>query len=117
MPASAMAVAIFVLSSIPGTSFPHVEFRLADKLAHALIYAVLAILVAIPLHRAKHLHGWGRLILWATLIGCGYGISDEIHQHFTPHRSPDVLDVAADTVGALLGALAYVGVMRWRRAQ
>jgi VanZ family protein len=109
-----MAVCIFGLSSVPGTDFPNVEFRFADKLVHASIYGILAILIAIPLHRARRVDGWGRLILWVTVIGCGYGISDELHQYFTPHRSPDVWDAAADTVGALFGALTYVGVMQWK---
>jgi VanZ family protein len=35
-----------------------------------------------------------------------YGLSDEVHQMFTPGRSPDILDVVADTAGASLGVAA-----------
>jgi VanZ family protein len=37
-----------------------------------------------------------------------YGISDEIHQYFVPGRSADVMDVAADFVGAAWGVLLYM---------
>jgi VanZ family protein len=36
-----------------------------------------------------------------------YGISDELHQGLTPGRTPDVMDLVADTLGAALG-VAFV---------
>ena len=46
--------------------------------------------------------------LVAVLLALAYGISDEIHQSFTPGRSPDVMDVVADTIGAGVGVAAVV---------
>ncbi|MBI5533909.1 MAG: VanZ family protein [Deltaproteobacteria bacterium] len=109
-----MAIVIFVLSSIPGTAFPEIHFRLADKIVHALIYAALAVCLAIPLHRVKVKSGWGWVIAIATVIAGLYGITDEIHQRFTPFRSSDPWDVVADTVGALIGTAVYAGVVRAR---
>jgi len=38
-----------------------------------------------------------------------YGVSDEVHQSFVVGRSPLATDVLIDTLGALLGVLAW----RW----
>jgi VanZ family protein len=52
--------------------------------------------------------------LLAILIATAYGISDEIHQLWTPQRSADWRDVVADASGAALGAAAMSLVaMRW----
>lgn len=110
VPALAMAVLIFVLSSIPGSRLPSVSFRLADKLAHALVYAVLGALLALGLR--GHKRAWDA-VLSATILGAFYGLSDELHQHFTPHRSSDVLDALADAIGAFVGALLVV--RPWKR--
>ena len=85
---------------------PSSEWRM-----HAAIYAGLAASLALPLSRMSP----QRQVLAATLA-CGlYGVSDEIHQIFTPFRSPEVWDVVADTVGGLIGALVYVAIARrWR---
>lgn len=46
----------------------------------------------------------GRVMLMPALLLCLlYGMSDEFHQSFVPDRTPSVLDVAADTVGACIG--------------
>jgi len=110
-PAIGVAAGIFVLSSIPGTAFPVVHFHLADKVVHASIYAVLAWVIAIPLARMNV----KRRVLIATAIACLYGVSDELHQSFTPFRSPDIWDVVADAAGASIGALAFVAIARRRR--
>jgi len=34
-----------------------------------------------------------------------YGISDEYHQSFVPGRSPDLLDIRNDTIGAVLAMI------------
>ena len=39
-----------------------------------------------------------------------YGISDEIHQSFTPGRTPDWRDALADMIGGLAGALIFAAV-------
>jgi VanZ family protein len=110
-PSVAVAAAIFALSSIPGTAFPVVHFSLADKVVHGSIYALFSALLAIPLS-ARNVK---RPVLSVMGIACLYGISDELHQIFTPFRSADPWDVVADTVGGLIGGLTYVAIARWRR--
>ncbi len=106
-PVVVWAALIFVGSSIPGD---HIDRRLTlhDKLAHATEYAVLAFFVA----RALGERRW-----WlAIVIGALYGISDELHQTFTPNRSGnDLGDITADVVGSTIGACAWIYLRRRRR--
>jgi hypothetical protein len=103
--AAAWALLIFGLSSIPGASFPASKLLSYDKLLHAGVYAVLGGLCFLALRRR-----WPQkpsvLVLVATALSTLYGITDEFHQSFVPGRSPDVHDVLADCVGALVGAVA-----------
>ncbi|MDO5335180.1 MAG: VanZ family protein [Coriobacteriia bacterium] len=46
-----------------------------------------------------------RLLASTTLLCSLYGVSDELHQIFTPNRSCDPVDWLVDTVAAFLGAL------------
>lgn len=105
-PAFAWAALIFGLSSIPGTRIPDVGFSFADKVAHLVVYAGLGALCFRGLR-----HGGGRLgpaaaVGVAVMLTLVFGISDEAHQMFVPNRSTEVLDLAADVVGGLAGALA-----------
>jgi len=43
-----------------------------------------------------------------------YGISDELHQSFTPFRTPDWHDVVADALGGALGAAA-MAILPWMK--
>jgi VanZ family protein len=110
LPVVLWAALIFVLSSIPGTSLPTVEVPQADKMVHTLIYGILGALVLRGLRQAPNV----RTVLLAAALATLYGISDEIHQLWTPHRSADWRDVVADAVGGLLGTLALIGG-RWMK--
>ena len=118
-PALLWAAVIFGLSSIPGKSLPQLPgWWSADKFAHGGVYGVLGAFIWMGL-RAN----WARArgLAWqAIAAGLGaalYGITDELHQVFTPGRSPDVFDVLADFVGGLLGALACVAIVARKRAR
>ncbi|MGZ3426596.1 MAG: VanZ family protein [Polyangia bacterium] len=107
LPVVLYAALIFVGSSVPGDA---IESKLVvhDKLIHATEYAGLAFLLA----RAFGARRW-----WlGILVGLAFGISDEFHQTFTPHRSGnDLGDITADGVGSLIGACAWM-LLRRRRA-
>ena len=44
-------------------------------------------------------------ILLSVCLGMMYATSDEIHQSFTPGRTPKITDVYIDTLGVILGIL------------
>ena len=52
-----------------------------------------------------------RMIL-SILLGMLYAISDEIHQGFSPGRSPRIADVYIDTLGVILGTLLILLVIK-----
>lgn len=87
---------------------------LNDKVVHAVIYAVLGLLVRLALAGTR-LRGLLAIAAAVALASC-YGVSDEFHQAFIPNRQADVKDWAADTTGAALGALAAAAFLR-RRAR
>jgi VanZ family protein len=103
--AGAWAVLIFVLSSIPGRSFPKYKLFSYDKVLHALVYSVLGGLCFLALRRTRPMKT-SRLIVLSVLLGTVYGLSDEFHQLFVAGRSADLHDALADCIGALLGASA-----------
>jgi VanZ family protein len=111
LPSIAYAGLIFYLSNQP-SPLPFLTSRFSDKLLHVVEYAAFAVVATWGLSHLAALPGAAR---WAALIGSIYGATDEFHQWFVPHRSADVGDWVADTVGALLGALlAWLLLRRWR---
>jgi VanZ family protein len=46
-------------------------------------------------------------VLACWVAGILYGASDELHQNFVARRNCDVLDLAADSIGSLAGAIAH----------
>lgn len=96
--------------------------QINDKLAHAIVFFGLA-LVCAP--SAVHVLGkWakGARFGGAALVCAAYsmfvGGALELWQGRLPHRTADIWDWVADSVGALLAALVLSGslpwFMRWR---
>ena len=92
-----MAV-IFMLSAQPSLPLP-LPFPGFDKLAHAVTYAILALLAY---------RGVAGRVGQAFAITALYGVSDEIHQIFVPGRSADVNDWLADIAGAAIALVLVV---------
>ncbi len=100
---------IFVMSS---QSFDvEVEFRLFDKLAHILEFAVLGLLLSLGFFKALKSSFLikGFLVL---LSGLFLGIMDEVHQSFVPDRELEILDMIADGVGIMIGLFVYMVLIR-----
>ena len=105
---------IFYLSHQPGVLVP-LLFPLQDKLMHFTAYAILGFLGMGGVRAMAHGYRPEQAWLVCLLVGL-YGISDEFHQSFIPGRTADVLDVAADVAGGLLGTwLMYALVRRAAR--
>ena len=105
LPLCMYAAVIFYISSLPGTPyFP--SFFSADKIFHVVEYAVLGYLAA----RALGTYGLTKtkLFIWSCALCVLYGISDEVHQMFVPHRYPSIMDIGADGIGSSLGIGIYM---------
>jgi VanZ family protein len=116
-PALLWSAVIFGLSSIPGDALPSLPgWWSADKLVHGGVYGVLGALCWWGLRRTwARDRGLVQQVFAAGMCTALYGITDELHQAFTPRRSPDPFDVMADAVGGWLGALVCVAIVARKR--
>src|SRR5262249_2551621 len=89
---------------------PALTERVWDKLLHVIEYGGLGLLAC----RASLGEGarWKHAVLVAILISSAYGVTDEWHEAVVPLRTPDGYDWIADTVGAAIGAAAYLAAPR-----
>lgn len=79
-----------------------------DKLAHLLVFGLLATLVARAMVRPG-------LRWWAIPLVSLYGACDEFRQSLTPGRFVEVADWVADTVGAIIAVTLYLTWPAYRR--
>lgn len=104
VPPCALMAAIFFVSDLPGGD---VQIRIWDKAMHFIVYGALGVCFLLPMTDGR----WSKLTLRsataAVLCAAFYGVTDEIHQMFTPGRHPDIRDMVADS----LGAAAMVGLI------
>ena len=98
---------IFVLSSF--STLPSPPGGLSDYHAHFAAYAGLGVVTTRALGKGLRDIAW-RVVAGAIVISTVYGLSDECHQLFVPGRTFDLLDLAADAVGSMAGA---VGARAW----
>ena len=102
LPPLGWAALIFVASATPVPpqllldmeGLPH-----WDKALHLLIYAELALLLLRAL-RGEQRWGVWRTAAGAFALAALFGATDEFHQWFTPGRSMEFWDWAADALGA-----------------
>ncbi|MDP8256558.1 MAG: VanZ family protein [Candidatus Alcyoniella australis] len=111
----AAAVTIFVASSLESTGVRQIVAH-QDKLLHCAVYAVLGLLLARALGISRNWNSSRALLLTAALLSVAYGLSDELHQSFVPTRHCDAWDLAADALGAAIGAALYVFISARPRA-
>jgi VanZ family protein len=107
-PAAAYMAIIWIVSSMEQPNFPVSLFPLRDKGVHATEYAVLAFLVAHACVHTFATYPLARVAVVAVMLTCLWGFLDEVHQAFVPGRSSDLLDLVADTIGALIGTTVRV---------
>lgn len=95
----------FIFFSSSRTSL--VNSEISAIIGHFIGYAVLAATYAFALSRTAKLHRH-QLLFIPILLAVLYGISDELHQLFTPTRAGDINDVIIDFFGASLGSYLYL---------
>jgi VanZ family protein len=102
-------VLIFILSSQPALEdIP--DIWNIDKLIHFMTYGVLSILLFRVLKRQRAEVRNKQLIFLSFLFATLYGISNEIHQHFIPHRTASIADALANGLGAFVFPLLYIKI-------
>lgn len=103
----AWAAAITILSSMTPRQLNSIApFDLWDKAAHFLAFAVGAAVLTLAL-RWSTAWRWRQIVLVTAAAVALFGVFDEYHQTFTPHRSGgDISDWTADALGALAGTVA-----------
>ena len=111
------AVLIFVSSSIPGRNIPKINFPNADKVVHFAIFMVFCALTdrAIRFQNRIPFFSKHHLIL-SVVITVVYGLIDEGHQLFVPNRDANLMDLAADAVGASLYVVLFWSWSYFRKA-
>jgi VanZ family protein len=92
-------------SNLPGPGDFGIEIPQFDKLEHAGYFCLMGVLA---LRAARFGERWTARTTIALVVLGGFlvGALDEFHQSFIPARDADLLDVAADTLGAGFAALA-----------
>jgi len=81
--------------------------RYVDKLIHFVEFGFLCLMTCWALSSTRI----GSKNIYKLILAIGitsfYGMSDEFHQYFTPHRSADVFDWLADTAGAVAAGFLW----------
>lgn len=101
---------IFYMSSKQDPVPTDYDFAGLDKLAHVAVYGGLAALVSVGMRRQVRTAAVLKQALVPVLFALCYGMTDEFHQWFIPHRNFDPLDLVANTAGAVI---AQVVLFRW----
>ncbi len=101
---------IFFLSHQPGDSLNLPDIPDLDKLLHLAAYGVLALTVLFAVPAETYRQNPRRLSLLVVVFCLFYGVSDEFHQSFVPNRCPSLLDLAADTAGAVAAVLLWYSI-------
>jgi VanZ family protein len=95
----------------PPSGLPAASFAISDKLAHSVLFGVLAALGARAWRRSGPIDaraGWA-----VFLIATAWGYYLECLQGLTPDRSYDLMDLLFDGIGAGAGTLAVVLWRAW----
>ena len=80
--------------------------RVSDKLAHGVLYAVLAISMMAGVRRDARMRV--RTYLYVCALATSYGALMEILQRYcTLTRSGEMADLYADAIGALIGIILF----------
>ncbi|MFT3909105.1 MAG: VanZ family protein [Ferruginibacter sp.] len=114
IPGIAWFFVVLTLICLPGEDIPQprgwfewmnlIQF---DKLVHSGIFALLAYLFIRPIARA----GYSKEVIWGYILKicfttCIWGLTTElIQKFFIPTRQFDLVDWAADSIGALIALI------------
>jgi VanZ family protein len=102
LPVLLYCLLIFIQSSYSSPenipSLPYI-----DKVIHFAVYAILGILFFRAFRTQRFKENINMVIMLSILSSSLYGMSDEVHQYFVPHRDADIMDFLADVMGSICG--------------
>lgn len=115
-------ITLLSLFSFSDMDVPNIDIPYVDKLVHFIFYFIAALLGCMFVREVTNGKVTvGKAIRIIVLCVTIYGIIIEVVQsNFTPDREGDVLDILANTLGALWGALAVKFIfsvrtqLKWR---
>ncbi len=103
------SVLILVLSLIKMDGIPNISYAYTDKFEHSFAYATMTFFWVLSYQLDKIKINFFLLIVFILL----YGILIEILQmYLTVHRTGDILDIVANSLGVLLGYFFFKLVNR-----
>ena len=106
----AIFVAIVLICMLPGNEVPELEDQVVDKYVHAVLFGLLSYCMIIGFVKQFQYarlarHAVGISVVFSIL----FGILIELFQYgFLEGRTFDLLDIAADLVGVLIGFVSFV---------
>jgi hypothetical protein len=103
-PAVVYVALIFVGGSIAAPELPAGAPMASDKLMHFVVFGGLQILMFRAVRWSHPLVGPGAQNLIAAGLSCAAGALLEFWQASLPHRSAELADWLADSIGVVLGA-------------
>lgn len=106
---------LFYLSHQPGDSFELPDVVDIDKLLHSLAYGCLAVTALFSISREFYCARPVRTGFLVVAFCFFYGVSDEVHQMFVPDRYSSVMDLVADTMGAVVAVILWAWLRRTGR--
>ena len=101
---------VTLLSLMPAREFPQVDVEFADKWVHWLMYGAVTVVIGLEASWAKGRGlmarlGVGLIVRVAVFAAVWGGVMEWCQATLTTTRSGEWLDVGANGVGALCGAL------------
>jgi len=104
-----IATGIFYISTWPGNAESGSSVK--QVVYHVSAFFFLAFFLFIASLKGKKNTG---IIIFAFLLAIFYGILDEIHQSFTPGRSPSLGDVFLNLIGIFYAFMIYAISLQYR---
>ena len=112
------AVMILLTTLLPSSSMPSLsiwELFSFDSFAHAFLFGVLTFLMIVGLTKQYTFLKLRHFAIRTSLfISFTFGILVELMQHFFIYgRHGDIMDVIANTIGCLIGIVAFKWIYIW----
>lgn len=117
LPAILYAMLIFYVSGLRDISPPSLGVGWDDKLYHFGEYFVFSLLIHIALRYYNRARIRDNIYIIGAIVSVVFAVTDEIHQYFVPGRESSILDLFADSLGAVLAQIVLWRFFKSRRTQ